>query len=75
MKLGNYENILTGKTESLSLQSVWQKVVGVIVLLGVVAVGQKLAGTIQSRTGNKLDLSPTSLFETPVSNEPNYIIY
>ncbi len=75
MKLGKYENILTGKTESLSLQSIWQKIIGVIVLLAAVAIGQNLAGTIQRRSGNRLDLTPANIFEQPASQEPGYIVY
>lgn len=68
MKLTNYENPITGKTENLfDLGGMFSKIVGVVVMFFVVATGQNLAKTISSKT--KLDTSINPLIDYPVQSK------
>ena len=74
MKLSNYENPLTGKTENLfDLGGMFAKVMGVVVMFFVVATGQNLARTIGNKT--KLDTSVEPLISYPKAPEHSKRVY
>lgn len=49
MKLTDFKNPLTGNKESLSIGTLWSYVLGVVVVLGTIAVGEKAFGKVTGR--------------------------
>ena len=59
MKLTKFKDPLTGeKDDILNVEGLLQRVIGVIVLLAVVAVGQKGAKAVEDATRGTIDTSP-----------------
>lgn len=65
MKLTDYENPLTGKKENIfDFESIFSKILGVVIMFFVVATGQNLAKTVASKT--KLDTTIDPIIAQPI---------
>lgn len=74
MKLSQYENPITGKTENLfDLGGMFSKILGVVVMFFIIATGQNLAKTVSSKT--KLDTSIDPIINIPVANANQKRVY
>lgn len=53
----------------------WQLIFGVVIFSFVFAAGQKVAKTVESKTGGRLDTSPESMFTSPAVAKAGKVIY
>lgn len=69
-KLFEYENILSGKKESITdVWGLFSKILGVVVIFFVIATGQNVAGRISSKIP-ALDTTIDPITKQPTSTGP-----
>ena len=69
----NYQDPVTGKTENLfNISGIWQKILGVVVLLFAVTMAQKVGSAVGGRF-KMFDTTPDPI--TGVPSGPSEVIY
>jgi hypothetical protein len=64
-KLTEFQNPISGKTGNLfDLGNLWQMILGVVVFMGVFAVGEKIAGSVNGKIPG-VSTQPGPIFASP----------